>query len=89
MDVDGEEGDDGVSEGSSTERGDVRGDIRGVKTSLRGVGLVNRLAEGCETLGLINDVSKLISSPSGTPLKIVLDGTRMEDSNNMLVSSVH
>ena len=62
MDVDGEEGDDGVSEGSSTERGDVWGDIRGVKTSLRGVGLVNRLAEGCETLGLINDVSKLINS---------------------------
>ena len=89
MDVDGEEGDDGVSEGSSTERGNVWGDIQGVKTSLRGVGLVNRLAEGCETLGLINNVSKLISGPSGTPLEIVLDGTRMEDSNNMLVSSVH
>ena len=67
----------------------MRGDIRGVKTSLRGVGLVNRLAEGCETLGLINDVSKLISGPLGTPLEIVLDGVRMEDSNNRLVSSVH
>ena len=89
MDVDGEEGDDGVSEGSGTERGDVRGDVRGVKTSLRGVGLVNRLAEGCETLGLMNDVSKLISGPSGTPLEIVLDGARMEDSNDMSVSSAH
>ena len=81
----GEEGDDGVSEGSCTERGDVRG----VKTSLRGVGLVNRLAEGCETLGRMNDVSKLISGPSGTPLEIVLDGARMEDSKEASVSSAH
>ena len=72
----GDEGDDGVSEGSGSERGDVRG----VKTSLRGVGLVNKLAEGCETLGRMNDVSKLISGPSGTPFEIVLDGARMEDS---------
>jgi hypothetical protein len=42
MEVVGEEGDDGVSEGRSAERGDARG----VKTSLRGVGLVNKLAEG-------------------------------------------
>lgn len=81
----GEEGDDGVSERSGTERGDVRG----VKTSLRGVGLVNKLAEGCETLGRMNDVSKLISGPSGTPLEIVLDGARMEDSNDTSVSSAH
>ena len=72
----GEEGDDGVSEGSGSERGDVRG----VKTSLRGVGLVNKLAEGCETLGHMDDVSKLISGPSGIPFKMVLDGARMEDS---------
>lgn len=80
----GEEGDDGVSEGSGTER-----DVRGVKTSLRGVGLVNKLAEGCETLGRMNDVSKLISGPSGTPLEIVLEGARMEDSNEASVSSAH
>ena len=72
----GEEGDDGVSEGSGSERGDVRG----VRTSVRGVGLVNKLAEGCETLGRMNDVSKLISGPSGTPFEMVLDGARMEDS---------
>ena len=42
MEVVGEEGDEGVSEGRGTERGDERG----VRTSLRGVGLVNRLAEG-------------------------------------------
>jgi len=81
----GEEGDDGVSEGSCTERGDVRG----VRTSLRGVGLVSKLAEGCEALGRMNDVSKLISGPSGTPLEIVLDGARTEDSNDMSVSSAH
>ena len=85
MEVVGEEGDDGVSEGSSAERGDVRG----VRTSLRGVGLVNKLAEGCETLGRMNDVSKLISGPSGTPLEMVLDGARMEDSNEKSVSSAH
>ena len=72
----GEEGDDGVSEGSGSERGDVRG----VKTSLRDVGLVNKLAEGYETLGRMKDVSKLISGPSGTPFEMVLDGARMEDS---------
>ena len=83
MEVVGEEGEDGVSEGSSTERGDVRG----VKTSVRGVGLVNKLAEGCEILGRMNDVSKLISGPSGTPLEIVLDGARIEDSNDMSVSA--
>lgn len=81
----GEEGDDGVSEGSGAERGDVRG----VRTSLRGVGLVNMLAEGCEAVGRMNDVSKLISGPSGTPLEIVLDGARMEDSNDASVSSAH
>lgn len=81
----GEEGDDGVSEGSGSERGDVRG----VRTSLRGVGLVNKLADGCEALGRMNDVSKLISGPSGTPLEIVLDGARTEDSKDMSVSSAH
>jgi len=84
MEVVGEVGDDGVSEG-----GTERGDVRGVRTSLRGVGLVNKLAEGCEALGRMNDVSKLISGPSGTPLEIVLDGARMEDSNDMSVSSPH
>ena len=38
----GEEGDDGVSEGTGAKRGDVRG----VEIPLRGVGLVNKLAEG-------------------------------------------
>jgi len=85
MEVVGEEGDDGVSEGSSAERGDVRG----VRTSVRGVGLVNKLAEGCEAVGRMNDVSKLISGPSGTPLEIVLDGARTEDSKDMSVSSAH
>ena len=85
MEVMGEEGDDRISEGTGTERGDVRG----VKTSLRGVGLVSRLAEGCETLGRMKDVSKLISGPSGTPLEIVLDGARMEDSKDISVSSAH
>jgi len=85
MEVVGEDGDDGVSEGSGTERGDVRG----VRTSLRGVGLVSKLAEGCEAVGRMNDVSKLISGPSGTPLEIVLDGARMEDSNDTSVSSAH
>ena len=41
MEVAGEEGDNGVSTGSGSEQGDVRG----VKTSLRGVGLVNKLGE--------------------------------------------
>ena len=54
--------------------------MRGVKTSLRGVGLVNKLAEGCETLGRMNDVLKLISGPSETPFETVLDSARMEDS---------
>jgi len=81
----GEEGDDGVSEGSGSERGDVRG----VRTLLRGVGLVNKLAEGCEALGRMKDVSKLISGPSGTPLEIVLEGARTEDSNDTSVSSAH
>ena len=85
MEVVGEEGDDGVSEGSGAERGDVRG----VKTSLRGVGLVNKLAEGCETLGRMKDVSKLISGPSGIPLDIVLEGARMDDSKDASVSSAH
>ena len=44
MEVVREEGDDGVSEGSGSERGDVRG----VKTSQRSVGLVGRLFAGCE-----------------------------------------
>jgi len=80
MEVVGEEGNDGVSEGSGSERGDVWG----VRTSLRGMGLVNKLVDGCEVLGRMNDisVSKLLSSPSGTPLKIVLDGAGMEGSNN-------
>jgi hypothetical protein len=77
-----EEGD--VSEGGGTER-----DVRGVKTSLRGVGLVNTLAEGCETLGRMNGVSKRIPGPSEIPLEIVLDGARMEDSNEASVSSAH
>lgn len=81
----GEEGDDGVSEETESERGDVRG----VKTSVRGMGLVKKLGEGCETLGRMNDVSKLMSGPSGTPFEIVLDGARMEDSNDMSVSSAH
>ena len=85
MDVDGGEGDDGVSEGSSTEQGGMQG----VKISLRGAGPVNKLTEGYKTLGLTNDVSKLISSPSGTPLEIVLDIVRIEDSNIMSVSSIH
>jgi len=85
MEVVGEEGDEGVSEGRDRERGDVRG----VRTSLRGVGLVNKLAEGCETLGRMNDVSKLMSGPSGTPLEIVLDGARKEDSKDKSVSSAH
>ena len=38
----GEEGDDGVSEGTGAKRGDVRG----VEIPLRDVGLVNKLAEG-------------------------------------------
>jgi hypothetical protein len=79
------EGDDGVSEGRSAERGDAWG----VKMSLRGVGLVNKLAEGCETLGRMDDVSKLMSGPSGTPLEMVLEGARMEDSNDASVSSAH
>ena len=37
----------------------------------------------------MNDVSKLMSGPSGTPLEIVLDGARMEDSKDMSVSSAH
>ena len=53
--------------------------MRGVKTSLRDVGLVNKLAEGYETLGRMKGVSKLISGPSGTPFEMVLDGVRMED----------
>lgn len=85
MEVVGEEGDDGVSEGAGSDRGDVRG----VKTSLKGVGLVNKLAEGCEAVGRMNDVSKLTSGPSGTPLESVLDGARTEDSNDMSVSSTH
>lgn len=93
MDVDGEGGeddedddnDDDGAEGSGIERGDVRG----VRTSLRGVGLVNKLAEGCVALGRMNDVSKLMSGPSGTPLEIVLEGARTEDSNDMSVSSAH
>ena len=83
MEVVAEEGNNGVSAGSGSERGDVRG----VKTSLRGVGLVNKLAEGCETLGRMNGVSKLISGASGAPLEMVLDGARMEDSNDASVSS--
>jgi hypothetical protein len=83
MDVVGEEGDEGVSEGSGAERGDVRG----VKTSLRGVGLVNKLADGSETLGRMNDVSKLLSGPSKTPLDIVLEGARMDVSNDTSVSA--
>lgn len=85
MEVVGEEGDEGVSEGSCTERGDVRG----VRTSLRGVGLVSKLAEGCEAVGRMKDVSKLMSGPSGTPLERVLDGARIEDSNDTSVSSAH
>jgi len=85
MEVVGEEGDDGVSERSGAERGDVRG----VRTSVRGVGLVNKLAEGCEAVGRINDVSKLISGPSGTPLETVLDGASTDDSNDRSVSSAH
>ena len=42
------------------------GDVRGVRTSLRGVGPINKLAEGCEAMGRIPDVSELISGPSGT-----------------------
>ena len=82
-DVVGEDGDDGVSEGSGSERGDVRG----VRTSLRGVGLVSKLAEGCDALGRMNDVSKLISGPSGTPLEIAVDGARTEDSYDRSVSA--
>lgn len=37
----------------------------------------------------MNDVSKLISGPSGTPLEMVLDGARTEDSNDTSVSSAH
>ena len=85
MEVMVEEGDSGVSAGSGTEWGNVWG----VKTSLRGVGLVNKLTEGCETLGRMNDVSKLISGPLGAPLEMMLDGARMEDSNDASVSSAH
>ena len=53
MEVVAEVGDAEDSEGSGIERGDVRG----VRTSLRGVGLVSRLAEGCEAVGRMNDVS--------------------------------
>ena len=35
----------------------------------------------------MNDVSKLISGPSGAPLEMALDGARMEGSNDALVSS--
>jgi len=77
MEVVGEEGDDGVSEGSGSEQGDVWG----VRTSLRGVGLVNKLVDGCEVMNNVS-VSKLLSGPSGTPLKIVLDGAGTEGSNN-------
>jgi hypothetical protein len=83
----GEEGDDGVSD--SDGRKIERGDVRGVKTSVRGVGLVNKLAEGCETLGRMNDVSKLISGPSGTPFEVVLGGARVGDSCDALDSSAH
>ena len=64
MKVVGEEGDDSVSEGSGSERGDARG----ARTSLRCVGLVNELADDCEAPGRMDNVSKLISSPSGAPL---------------------
>ena len=37
----------------------------------------------------MNDVSKLKSGPSGAPLEMVLDGARMEDSNDASVSSAH
>lgn len=37
----------------------------------------------------MNDVSKLISGPSGAPLEMVLDCARMEDSNDASVSSAH
>ena len=70
-------------------RGDMRGEVRGVRTSLKGVGLVNKLAEGCEVLGRIKDVSKLMSGHSGAPLEMVLDGARTEDSNDISVSSAH
>lgn len=38
----------------------------------KNVGLVNKFAEGCDTLGHMNDISKLISGLSGAPLEIVL-----------------
>jgi hypothetical protein len=81
----GEEGDDGVSDSDGREI--EWGDVRGVKTSVRGVGLVNKLTEGCKTLGRMNDVLKLISGPSGTPFEMVLDGARMENLYDVLVSS--
>ena len=81
----GDGGDICVSEGGDMKRGEVRG----VKTSVRGVGLVNKLAVGWETLGRMKDVSKLISGPSGAPLEMVLDGAKTEDSNELSVSSPH
>ena len=34
----------------------MRGEVQGVRTSLRGVGLVNKPIEGCEALGRMKDV---------------------------------
>jgi len=47
--------------------------VHEVRTSPRGVGLVNKLAKGWEALSRMNEVSKLKSDPSGTPLEIALE----------------
>jgi hypothetical protein len=59
MEVIGEEGVDGVSEGSGTEQRDTQG----ARTSLRGAGPVNKLAECCEALSHMSGISKLVSGP--------------------------
>jgi hypothetical protein len=55
----GEEGDDGVSEGSGTERRDARG----AGTSLRGAGPGNKLAEGCKAPSRTGGTSDLVFGP--------------------------
>jgi hypothetical protein len=64
---DGEEGDDGVIE------------VRGVGVSEKGVGLV-RVSERCEVLGLMPDVSKLMSGPSGASTEAEVEGLNTEES---------